>query len=253
MYEFHLFAGIGGGVLGGMLNGNIPVGAVEIEEYARKVLVQRQLDGCLPIFPIWDDVRTFRAKNKQCGWFIDYLRSIRKELRICGGFPCQDISILRHDKKGIDGERSGLWSEFRRILDEIRPKECFMENAPIITVRGLERILADLAELGYDAKWGVISGPEAGIRNIRRKRWWLLGYNTQLYSLDETKKGISIGQQVRGLDTLPAIQDVASAWLISNSYACREIDGNPDWVERFKSIGNAQIPQVAALAEEILR
>ena len=71
MYEFHLFAGIGGGILGGMLNGNIPVGAVELEEYARKVLVQRQLDGCLPIFPIWDDVRTFRAKNKQCGLTVN--------------------------------------------------------------------------------------------------------------------------------------------------------------------------------------
>lgn len=252
MYEFHLFAGIGGGILGGMLNGNTPVGAIEIEKYPRKILAQRQLDGCLPIFPIWDDVCTFRSDNPECSWFIDHLRSIRENLRICGGFPCQDISIYRHEKGGISGERSGLWFEFARILNEIRPTECFLENSPVITVRGLDRVLASLAELGYDAQWGIISAPEAGVKNVRRKRWWLLGNNTEFNSMDGVEKRKFNKKQIRGVASYNNMQDYETSQLLSNALVVREINGIPGWMERFRAIGNAQVPQVAALAERIL-
>ncbi len=82
MNELHLFAGAGGGILGGILLGHTCVCAVEIEPYCRKVLLQRQRDGILPKFPIWDDVRTFDGKPWR-----------GKVDVVCGGFPCQDISI----------------------------------------------------------------------------------------------------------------------------------------------------------------
>src|SRR5690606_31894660 len=144
MRELHLFAGAGGGVLGGMLLGHTCVCAVEIEPYPRKVLLQRQRDGILPKFPIWDDVRTFDGKP----WrgLVDV---------VCGGFPCQDISAAGKGA-GITGSRSGLWSEFKRIIREVRPRFVWVENSPMLTSRGLGVVLADLAALGYNARWGVL-------------------------------------------------------------------------------------------------
>lgn len=84
---FHLFGGAGGGILGDLLLGHKPVGAVEIEKYPREVLLARQKDGILPKFPIWDDIRTFRSDNKECSGYIERLKEVSKELAICGGFP----------------------------------------------------------------------------------------------------------------------------------------------------------------------
>ena len=127
MYELALFAGAGGGILGGVLNGWRCVGAVEFEKYPRGVLAQRQNDGVLDPFPIWDDVRTFRADNDECADYIKWLRSVRHELVISGGFPCQDISSAGKGA-GITGERSGLWKEFARIIGEIRPRFALVEK-----------------------------------------------------------------------------------------------------------------------------
>lgn len=85
--SFHLFAGAGGGILADMLLGHRVVGAVEIEEYPRKVLLSRQLDGSLPRFPIWDDVTSFTINNPNTRSYIEWLRERRRELVICGGFP----------------------------------------------------------------------------------------------------------------------------------------------------------------------
>jgi hypothetical protein len=85
--SIHLFAGAGGGILGDILLGHIPICAVEIEEYPRRVLLQRQLDGCLPQFPIWDDVTTFRSDNPDCAGFFARAKEVSGELVICGGFP----------------------------------------------------------------------------------------------------------------------------------------------------------------------
>jgi site-specific DNA-cytosine methylase len=84
---FHLFAGAGGGILADQLLGHRPIGAIEIEAYPRKVLLQRQLDGQLPEFPIWDDVSTFRTDNPDTANYIAQLREGGSELAICGGFP----------------------------------------------------------------------------------------------------------------------------------------------------------------------
>lgn len=87
LYSFHLFAGAGGGILADDLLGHRTIGAVEIEEYPRKVLLARQLDGNLPRFPIWDDVTTFRIDNPATESYIRRLKEVSKELVICGGFP----------------------------------------------------------------------------------------------------------------------------------------------------------------------
>ena len=159
MNELHLFAGAGGGILGGMLLGHTTVCAVEIEEYCRKTLLQRQRDGVLPWFPIWDDVQTFDGKP----W-----RGIADI--VCGGFPCQDISACGTGE-GLDGERSGLWLEMARIVGEVEPLHVFVENSPMLTSRGLGRVLGDLAEMGYDARWGVLGANAAGACHNRARIW----------------------------------------------------------------------------------
>lgn len=157
----HLFAGAGGGILGDLILGHVPVCAVELEKYPRDVLLQRQRDGILPWFAVWDDVTTFDGKP----WrgYVDC---------ICGGFPCQDISAAGKGA-GIEGERSGLWSEFARIISEVRPRFAFIENSPMLTIRGLDVVLCDLAKMGYDAEWGVLGADDAGACH-RRKRIWIL-------------------------------------------------------------------------------
>jgi len=153
----------GGGILGSELLGHRTVCAVEIEKYPREVLLQRQRDGILPRFPIWDDICTFDGKP----WrgIVDI---------VAGGFPCQDISSAGKGA-GIEGERSGLWGQMARVVREVRPRFVFVENSPMLTSRGLYRVLGDLAELGYDARWCVLGADDTGAPH-RRKRIWILAY-----------------------------------------------------------------------------
>ena len=176
LYSIHLFAGAGGGILGDLLLGHTPICAVEIEEYPRRVLLQRQLDGVLPAFPIWDDITTFRSDNTESSAMFDCARGIRDRLVVCGGFPCQDISAAGKGA-GIDGERSGLWCEMARVVREVRPRFVFVENSPLLVRRGLAVVLSDLAEMGFDATWGVLGAHYVGAPH-KRDRIWLLGWDT---------------------------------------------------------------------------
>jgi DNA (cytosine-5)-methyltransferase 1 len=172
MRELALFAGAGGGLLGGVLLGWRTVCAVELDPHARDVLVARQNDGCLPAFPIWDDVRTFDGRAwRGC---VDV---------VSGGFPCQDISSANPNPQGIDGERSGLWSDYQRIVRDVRPAFVFVENVPVITARGLGRVLADLAALGFDAEWCVLGADDLGAHH-RRERLWILAHAADARSVD---------------------------------------------------------------------
>ena len=161
MNELALFAGAGGGILGGKLLGWRTVCAVEWEAYPASVLCARQNDGLLPPFPIWDNVQTFDGKP----WrgIVDV---------VSGGFPCQDISAAGKGA-GIDGERSGMWGEMARIICEVRPKYAFVENSPMLTSRGLGRVLGDLASMGFDARWGVLGANDIGA-NHKRDRIWIV-------------------------------------------------------------------------------
>lgn len=169
--ELALFAGAGGGVLGGRLLGWRTVCAVESDPYAASVLVARQNDGSVDPFPIWDDVRTFDGHPwRGC---VDV---------VSGGFPCQDISVAGQGD-GIGGERSGLWGEMARIIREVRPRFVFVENSPALTSRGLCRVLGDLAEVGYDAAWGVLGADAPAVAfgsglvavTHNRDRIWIVG------------------------------------------------------------------------------
>jgi DNA (cytosine-5)-methyltransferase 1 len=157
--ELALFAGAGGGILGGLLLGWRTVCAVEIDPYCRRVLLARQRDGVLSPFPIWDDVRTFDGRPWRGA--VDV---------ISGGFPCQDISSAGRGA-GIDGTKSGLWREMARIIREVGPRHVLVENSPMLTSRGLGRVLGDLAEMGFHARWGVLGADDAGAPHIRKRIW----------------------------------------------------------------------------------
>jgi DNA (cytosine-5)-methyltransferase 1 len=166
--ELALFAGAGGGILGGQLLGWRTVCAVELEPYPASVLCARQNDGLLPPFPIWDDVQTFDGKP----WrgIVDV---------ISGGFPCQDISAAGKGA-GIDGERSGMWKHMARIICEVRPKFAFVENSPMLTSRGLGVVLGDLASMGFDARWGVLGAADIGANHQRDRIWIVAKWRGQL-------------------------------------------------------------------------
>ena len=181
MNELALFAGAGGGILGGHLLGWRTVCAVEWEPYPASVLCARQNDGLLPPFPIWDDVQTFDGKP----WrgIVDV---------VSGGFPCQDISAAGKGA-GIDGERSGMWGEMARIIREVRPRFVFVENSPMLTSRGLGRVLGDLAAMGFDARWGVLGAADVGA-NHQRDRIWIVARQRERIPYPE-HNGLRWGEQ----------------------------------------------------------
>ena len=159
MNELALFAGAGGGILGGHLLGWRTVCAVEWEAYPASVLVQRQNDGTLPAFPIWDDVQTFDGKPWRGR--VDV---------VSGGFPCQDISCAGKGA-GIEGERSSMWTHMARIIGEVRPRYAYVENSPMLVGRGLTTVLSDLAEMGYDAKWCIMGAHHVAAPHKRDRIW----------------------------------------------------------------------------------
>jgi len=239
MRELHLFAGAGGGILGGMLLGHTTVCAVELEPYCREVLLQRQRDGILPKFPIWDDVCTFDG-NPWRG----------KVDVVCGGFPCQDISSAGKGA-GITGERSGLWSEMARIIGEVRPKYAFVENSPMLTLRGLGRVLGDLSELGYDARWGVVGSGHISGSHLRERIWILA--NSQCRDVQKSQlQQRFVYQEIKEASGryLYALNNVLE-WPDKDRIYRRD-DGVANKMDIIKAIGNGQVPAVAATAWRIL-
>jgi len=150
-----LFAGIGGFDLGLERAGMVCKWQVEIDDYATKVLEKHW-----PSVRRWSDVRTFPPEGD---WNVDV---------ICGGFPCQDISVAGKGA-GLAGARSGLWYEFARIIRTIRPRWVVVENVPALTARGLGTVLGDLAEIGFDAEWHCIPACAVGAPH-RRERIWIV-------------------------------------------------------------------------------
>jgi len=173
--ELALFAGAGGGILGSHRLGWRTVCAVEWDTYAASVLISRQNDGVLKGFPVWNDVQTFDGKPWRGR--IDI---------ISGGFPCQDISVAGKGA-GIEGERSGMWGEMARIISEVLPSFVFVENSPMLVGRGLTRVLSDLAEMGYDAEWGVMGAHHVAAPH-KRDRIWLLAQSSGSRARGESRK-----------------------------------------------------------------
>lgn len=243
MNELALFAGAGGGLLGGHLLGWRTMCAVEWDAYAASILVARQNDGCLPSFPIWDDVQTFDGRP----WrgIVDV---------ISGGFPCQDISSAGRGA-GIDGERSGMWRHMARIIREVRPKFVFVENSPLLVSRGLNRVLGDLAKMGFNAKWGVLGAGHIGGPH-QRNRIWIVAIHSDCQRLQASKPRFpnmeaQNANKECSWDIAGAIS-VDGQGRILNNHFCRNDDELANWMDRIKAAGNGQVPAVARLAWDVL-
>ena len=252
MYELALFAGAGGGILGGKLCGFTCIGAVEVEEYPREVLKQRQRDGMLPKFPIWDDVQTFRIDNGECREYIEQLKSVREQLIISGGFPCQDISAAGKGA-GIKADtRSGLWFEMARIIDEIRPARVLVENSPVLTSRGLGIVLGDLAKMGYNARWGVLGADKIGARHSRERIWIAANSTSEAVEKSEVVQQAQCNGEPRRITCNTPRGIWESGWSIYQPSMVRASHDMANWVGRSKAIGNGQVPAVVKAAWELL-
>jgi DNA (cytosine-5)-methyltransferase 1 len=283
--ELALFAGAGGGILGGHLLGWRTVCAVEWEQYPASVLCARQNDKILPTFPIWDDVQTFDG-NPWRG-IVDV---------VSGGFPCQDISAAGGGA-GITGERSSMWKHMARIIGEVRPKYCFVENSPMLTNRGLGTVLGDLASLGFDAEWGVLSAADVGAKHLR-ERIWIVAYSNgkrgEWISTIQTNRCSRSNHRKSNASNAKESSLVAEISEFSNSTSIRlqrqgkheqclnstksrnrkttelEYGSSPNFweaepnvgrvahglasrVDRLKAIGNGQVPLCAATAWRLLK
>ena len=149
--------------------------AVELDPYARRVLLARQRDGCLERFPIWDDVSTF--DGRPWGGAVDV---------VSGGFPCQDVSASGTGR-GLSGDRSGLVFEMLRIVEEAKPRFVFAENSPLLRTRGLGTIVERLNRMGYRSAWCVLGARHVGAPH-RRDRMWLLATNADRIPLRDEKQ-----------------------------------------------------------------
>jgi DNA (cytosine-5)-methyltransferase 1 len=225
-----LFAGIGGFDLAAERVGWEVKWQVEIDPFCREVLAKH-----------WPHVRRYEDVRDVSGWGIQCVgaSSIRSSYWlepvdvICGGFPCQDISPAG-SRVGIDGPRSGLWREFARLVGELRPRYVVVENSADLLIRGMGRVCGDLAALGYDAEWDVVSACALGAPHTR-ERVFVVAYPAserpgqlwRLWSEEEraTKRDIH--------------------WP-TNEPACeRVVTGLPNRSHRVTAIGNAIVPQIA--------
>ena len=270
MNELALFSGAGGGILASHLLGWRTVCAVECEPYARDVLLARQRDGILRPFPIWDDVRTFDGRPWRGA--VDV---------VSGGFPCTDISIARAmwGRDGIDGEHSGLWTEYLRIVDEVQPAYVWGENSPELRQQGLAEIVRDLASRGYVCRWATIGAADLGFPH-KRLRLWFLAAHTDRARL-ERHGGNGAGKKGRkDANRPPADAPVFRCPFCrypmerDDRYGCPNCNGEglargdhgaalqpvpagmdhgvAFRVDRLTAIGNGQVPAVAAAAWESL-
>ncbi len=194
---------------------------------------------------------------------------------ICGGFPCQDISQAGKGE-GIDGERSGLWREFHRLICEIRPRLIIAENVPALVTRGLDRVLSDLAGTGYDAEWEIVSAQDAGAPHLRKRLFILATLcdadaQGQSTSPEHAGKAPGLrgaathadgaGLEGRHSEELPERAGERAAGESGSSLAKRDplswweaepevgavADGIPGRVAQLRALGNAVVPQVAEL------
>ena len=264
MKVLDLFSGIGGFSLGLERAGMQTVAFCEVEPYPRRVLAKHW-----PDVPIYDDVRTLTANRLAAD-------AISVDV-ICGGFPCQDISAAGKGA-GIDGERSGLWREYARLIRECRPEWVIIENSPFLRNRGADRVFGDLEAAGYAWQSGVVGAAHAGAPH-RRQRVYILahagciGHRT---AKDEVCAGwnavelsravLSDANGMRELQPQGGVRDergragnggeetgaVLSDARGGNQWAVepgvgRMAHGVPDRVDRLKALGNAVVPQVVEM------
>lgn len=159
-----LFSGIGGFSLGLERAGMKTVAFCEQDRHCQQVLKKNW-----PAVPIFSDVRTL---NKR----ILTRANISKVDLITAGFPCQDVSLLNTNGKGLKGAKSGLWKEAKRLIEELKPKYALIENVANLRSRGLAQLLKDLWTIGYDCEWHILPASIFSDCPHQRARIWILAY-----------------------------------------------------------------------------
>jgi DNA (cytosine-5)-methyltransferase 1 len=236
MRHLDLFSGIGGFALAARWMGWQTVAFCEIEPYPQAVLRKHW-----PDVPIFDDVRTLNATELEGLGRIDL---------ITGGFPCTDISSAGK-KAGIKGKHSGLWSEFARIVGEIRPDYVVVENVADLLYRGVGEVLGDLATLGYDAEWHCIPATCVGapFSGTGRDRVWIVAISDKRRRdwarLSREARGQSLVSSTWGHSGGGRLCDAEPSKWESQPGIPRVADGVPNRVDRIRALGNAIVPQVA--------
>lgn len=218
--EFHLFAGIGGGIYGGHILGHSCCGAVEIDDYCKDVLEQRQQDGWMDSFPIYGDITSLNGRNFKGAFDI-----------LCGGFPCQAFSYVA---RGQNISEKNLWPEMLRFVWESEAPIVFAEN---VTLNAIRTASMDLESIGYRVKYCKLSCGELGADH-RRDRYWLLAVKTPS----------ALSKVNESLERLGKIH--MGCWVTPFSELKNEVVTNRR--AQLKAIGNAQAPLVAATAFRIL-
>jgi DNA (cytosine-5)-methyltransferase 1 len=274
MNVLDLFSGIGGFSLGLERAGMRTVGFCEIDPFCRRVLRKHW-----PTIPVYDDVRTLTGEllSGSATLGCASVRSSASRFRgragidiICGGFPCQDISVAGKGA-GIGGERSGLWSQFARIVGEVRPRYVIVENVAALLGRGLSVVLGNLATLGYDAEWHCIPASAVGAPH-QRDRVWIMANAQHSELRDKPRRGNGAsgasaseprydGSQGGVADAdeprLAQRQEhqllgqcetlVGSDWWLVEPDVGRVAHGISARVDRLRSLGNAIVPQIAEI------
>ena len=221
-----IFSGIGGFSLGLERSGYFDtVAFCEIEPYCRAVLKRHW-----PEVPCYEDIRTLSANTlRRDGVAVD---------AICGGFPCQDVSLAGKGL-GLEGERSGLWRDYARLIGELRPRVAIVENTPGLLGRGFGRVLGDLSRLGYDAIWDVIPASALGARH-KRERIWLVAYPSQTRRRQRGRFEFTEDSNTE--------RDICE-WL-NQPEPVRVAHGVPNRMVRVEALGNAVVPQVVQVVGE---
>lgn len=246
-----LFSGIGGFELGMAWAGIDTLWNCEIKEWNRNLLKKR-----FPNTKQYDDIRE--------------LRNPERTNIITGGFPCQDISTCNTKATGIKGHRSGLWGEMYRICRELRPDYLIIENSPMLAIRGLERVLCDLSEIGYDAEWQCLSATTFGFKHIRERIYIIAYPNTHselssrvgnafidVEGFKNSEKWSKIRSEF-GVDTKEMVFRF-NEWgsegqnIITQPLLCGKSDGIPNQVDRLAGLGNAVVPFIALYLAECVK
>lgn len=232
MNVLDLFSGIGGFSLGLERAGMRIVAFCEIEHHLQLILRRRW-----PNVPIYGDVRNLSAQH---------LTADRIGINvIAGGFPCQDISIAGGNA-GIYGERSGLWSEYARLIDELRPSYAIVENVAMLLSRGLGKVLGDLAALRYDAEWHCVPSAYVGARHIR-DRVWIIAYPHGNRQQGPAYFGDCLAQSLGAYHRSAPIGDNGQidweGWASEPAFLGKD-DDVPGWAYRVDALGNAVVPKI---------
>lgn len=258
------FSGIGGFSLAARWVGGFQtVQFVEWDPYCQRVLAKN-----FPDVPIHGDITTFHPTEGAADI-------------ICGGFPCQDISVAGKQAGIKQGTRSGLFYELMRVICVVRPQYVVLENVAAILANGLDTVLGELAEAGFDAEWACIPASAVGACH-QRDRWWLVAYATsrrdsgqnqhagqqvqpkrmgQSWVLNASDPNSERSQGLRSeLELQQSCRQGAPCWshqprmpesdwqrFISEPVLRRGDDGLSNRVDRLKALGNSVVPQVATI------